>query len=466
MDEEKEKMKTGKKLVIALIMILLILTAGAYGYGVHYFTDHFLPGSQVNGFNCSYKTADETEKLLAKEVQAYVLTVDTRNNGKESITAKEASLVYKPDGGAKKLIRKQDRYKWFLAFNQKKKYTLAADTAYEDQNKLTEAVKNLKCMQKDNMEKPEDACIKDNGETYEIQPEKEGTTLDTKKVQKVIRAAVSAGDKTVSLEKKNCYKKPSIYKDDEALKKDCDQMNKLTSCVITYDFSDRSEQLDRNTIKDWLVRDANGDYIVNKDQVAAYVNSLGYKYDTFGCTRTFTTYDGRQKTIKGGDYGWAIDQTTETEWLYNAILAGTTEVRQPAYAYSGLCRDTNDIGNTYVEIDLTNQRMVFYKDGQLLVDTPVVTGCVRKGHSTPTGCFALDAMRSPAVLKGPGYASPVTYWMPFSGGVGIHDASWRSQYGGQIYITNGSHGCVNTPKDKAAIIYNNISVGVPIVVYE
>lgn len=161
----------------------------------------------------------------------------------------------------------------------------------------------------------------------------------------------------------------------------------------------RSEQLDRNTIKDWLVRDANGDYIVNKDQVAAYVNSLGYKYDTFGCTRTFTTYDGRQKTIKGGDYGWAIDQTTETEWLYNAILAGTTEVRQPAYAYSGLCRDTNDIGNTYVEIDLTNQRMVFYKDGQLLVDTPVVTGCVRKGHSTPTGCFALDAMRSPAVLK-------------------------------------------------------------------
>ena len=93
MGEEKEKMKTGKKVIIALIIILLIFTAAAYGYGVHYFTDHFLPGSQVNGFNCSYKTADETEKLLAKEVQAYVLTVETRNNGKESITAKEAGVV-------------------------------------------------------------------------------------------------------------------------------------------------------------------------------------------------------------------------------------------------------------------------------------------------------------------------------------------------------------------------------------
>ena len=93
MGEEKEKMKTGKKVIIALIIILLIFTAAAYGYGVHYFTDHFLPGSQVNGFNCSYKTADETEKLLAKEVQAYVLTVETRNNGKESITATNGSWL-------------------------------------------------------------------------------------------------------------------------------------------------------------------------------------------------------------------------------------------------------------------------------------------------------------------------------------------------------------------------------------
>ena len=108
----------------------------------------------------------------------------------------------------------------------------------------------------------------------------------------------------------------------------------------------------------------------------------------------------------------------------------------------------NDIGNTYVEIDLTNQRMVFYKDGQLLVDTPVVTGCVRKGYSTPTGCFALDAMRSPAVLKGPGYASPVTYWMPFSGGVGIHDASWRSQYGGQSITLSHLAPFVQISRDK------------------
>ena len=477
MDEEKEKMKTGKKLVIALIMILLILTAGAYGYGVHYFTDHFLPGSQVNGFNCSYKTADETEKLLAKEVQAYVLTVDTRNNGKESITAKEAGLVYKPDGGAKKLIKKQDRYKWFLAFNQKKKYTLATDTAYEDQNKLTEAVKNLKCMQKDNMEKPADACIKDNGETYEIQPEKEGTTLDTKKVQKVIRAAVSAGDKTVSLEKKNCYKKPSIYKDDEALKKDCDQMNKLTSCVITYDFSDRSEQLDRNTIKDWLQFDEKGQLVWDdnsfQQHVADYVAQLAATYDTVGTEREFQTTSGRTVYVSSSVYGWKIDQSAETAQLSKEIQSGTQTTREPVFSQTANAYGVNDLGNTYIEVDLSEQHMYYYQNGADIFESDFVSGNMSYAdRQTHAGIFTLYYKKSPDVLRGTmkadgtyEYESKVEYWMPFDGGIGFHDASWRDEFGGDIYLTDGSHGCINMPPENAGILYDLIQYDVPIVCF-
>ena len=100
-----------------------------------------------------------------------------------------------------------------------------------------------------------------------------------------------------------------------------------------------------------------------QEKVAAFVNELWYKYDTFGCTRTYITYDGREKTIQGGDYGWAIDQEGDTEALIEAIKSGVTQVREPVYAYEGWSRSTNDIGGTYVEIDLTNQRMLFYKDG-------------------------------------------------------------------------------------------------------
>lgn len=459
-------MGTGKKILIGLILLLVILTGAAYGFGVYYFTNHFLPGSLVNGLNCSYMTVEETEDLLAEQVGAYVLTVNTRNNGQESITAAQAGLVYVPDDSVKNLLLEQDRYKWFLAFNQKQKYEMTARTTY-DKDKTKNAVVSLKCMQKQNTVQPADAYIQETDSGYEIVPEVEGTALNRKKTLKVIRKAISTGITSVNLEESGCYEKPAVYRDDKTLVKECKQMNKLTDVIITYDFGDRTETVDRSVIKNWLVKNKKGNYTLDKNKVAEYVYNLGYKYDTFGCTRTFTTYDGREKTIQGGDYGWAIDQDEEVKGLIAAIKSGETQVREPVYAYKGWSRNTNDIGYTYVEIDLTNQRMVFYKDGYPLVDTPVVTGNPNvAGNETPTGCYAIDAMLSPYVLKGEGYAANVTYWMPFAGNVGIHDATWRTEFGGNLYMLEGSHGCVNTPYDQAAIIYQNIGIGAPVIVYK
>lgn len=466
MTEEKAKMSVGKKIVVGLIAAFLVLTVAAYFIGVYYFSNHFLPGSKVNGLNCSYMTAGEAEDLLAQQVGAYVLAIGTRNNGQESITAEQAGLVYTPDGSVEKLIKKQDRYKWFMAFSQSSIYEMGASTTY-DKDKLAEAVRGLKCMQKQNTVEPSDAYIAETEQGFEIVPENEGASLRRKAVQKLVAEAVSSGKTVLNLEEEGCYKKPKVYSDDKTLVKNCKQMNKLTDVIITYDFADRTETVDRSVIKNWLVKNKKGNYTLDKEKVAAYVNELGYKYDTFGCTRTFITYDGREKTIPGGDYGWAIDQAAETEGLIKAIKSGETQVREPIYAYSAWSRDTNDIGYTYVEIDLTNQRMVFYLNGDPIVDTPVVTGNPNiPGNATPPGCYAIDAMMTNYVLKGEDYAAPVTFWMPFAGNVGIHDATWRSEFGGSIYQFEGSHGCVNTPYDQAEIIYNNIGIGAPVIVYE
>ena len=120
--------------------------------------------------------------------------------------------------------------------------------------------------------------------------------------------------------------------------------------------------------------------------------------------------------------------------------------------------------NTYVEIDIPKQRMWFYKNGTLLVDTPVVTG--NKGTAdTPKGYFSVYSRARNTYLTGPGYSSFVQYWMAFSGGCGIHDASWRSTFGGNIYTYNGSHGCVNTPTAAVTKIYNNSAIGTPVIIY-
>lgn len=178
---------------------------------VYYFTEHFLPGSMVNGFNCSYMTVSQSEELLTQKVGAYVLTIDTRNNGQESITAKQAGLSYDSDGSVDKLIRNQDRFTWFLAFNQHRNYEVSSSIKYDEQ-KTEAAISELKCMQQENMTEPSDAHIEEKDDKFVIVPEQEGTALKPEKTSQDIIDALVTGRTPVDLETDGCYKEPKVIR--------------------------------------------------------------------------------------------------------------------------------------------------------------------------------------------------------------------------------------------------------------
>lgn len=458
-------MSTRKKILISLIIILLLLAAGAYGYGVYYFTSHFLPGSMVNGFNCSYMTVEESEKLLDERIGAYVLAVETRNNGQESISAQDAGLSYKSDGSVNQLVKEQQRFRWFLAFNQHQDYEIPSSIQYDEQKEET-AVAALKCMQPENSTEPSDAYIAEKDDKFIIIPEVEGAALNPEKTRQVILDAMLTGKVAVNLEESGCYKKPSVYQNDEMLVKNCEQINKLTDVVITYDFDDRTETVDRETIKNWLKKDKKGNYTLDKKQVAAYVKGLSEKYDTVGNSRIFHTYDGQEITVEGGNYGWQIDQEAEVKALTGLIKEGKTQVREPEYAHEGLSRKTNDIGYTYIEISLTAQRMVYYKDGVPTADAQILTGNPNVPNcSTPVGCYSTGEKISGYTVPGEDYPGSVNYWIPFGGGLGINDAPWRTEFGGQIYDFEGTHGCICAPADQVQIIYSAVEKNTPVIIY-
>ena len=459
-------MSTRKKVMISLIIILLLLTVGVYGYGVYYFTEHFLPGSMVNGFNCSYMTVSESENLLTKKIGAYVLVIETKNNGQESITAEQAGLSYDSDGSVENLIRKQDRFTWFLAFNQYQDYEVSSSVKYDEQ-KVNAAISGLKCMQKENITEPADAYIEEKDDRFVIIPEKEGNALKPKKTTQDIIDALVTGRTPVNLEKDGCYKKPKVYQNDEILNKNCELINKLTDVVITYDFDDRTETVDREIIRNWMTTDENGLYTLDKKQIEAYISELAAKYDTVGTDRTFHTYDGREITVSGGNYGWRIDQEAETKELISLIQNGETQVREPVYSHEGLSRKTNDIGYTYIEIDLTAQRMVFYKNGTPTADAQIVSGNPFVPNcATPAGCYTVGEMKSGYTVSGEDYPSTVNYWISFNGNLGINDAPWRTAFGEQVYEFEGTHGSICAPSDQMQIIYGNVEKNTPVVIYE
>ena len=109
--------------------------------------------------------------------------------------------------------------------------------------------------------------------------------------------------------------------------------------------------------------------------------------------------------------------------------------------------------------------MYYYIDGELFVETPIVTGNMLRKMGTPSAVCYVYGKQKNRTLRGPGYASFVKYWLPVKGGIGIHDASWRKDFGGDIYLKNGSHGCINTPNDVMEQIYERVEIGTPVIMF-
>lgn len=242
---------------------------------------------------------------------------------------------------------------------------------------------------------------------------------------------------------------------------------------ITYQMpNNQTEVLDGLTIASWVNGSKGLTVSVDAAKAADYVQGLRNKYDTPTSTQTWQSADGTTKSIKT-NYGWHIDQTKETEALIANIQSLQSVTREPVYASRAVQTEMPQWGKTFVEIDISSQHVYYYQDGNCVWDSKCVTGTATDpDRATPTGVFALKYKQRDRVLRGrinpqtgkPSYESPVAYWMPFNGNIGLHDANWRSSFGGNIYLKSGSHGCINLPPKNAKTLYELITPGTVIVV--
>lgn len=268
-----------------------------------------------------------------------------------------------------------------------------------------------------------------------------------------------------------CYQLPDVSADKEMQNKLTslnDQLDKYRSTTVTYTFGESTEVLDSQTIDSWITID--GENIgIDQEAAKAYIQNLANTYNTIYVPRTFHTSYGNDVTISGNEYGFQIDQDGELAQLLEDLKSGTAVSRDPVYSIQGMQRNgTDDLAGSYIEVSLDNQHLWLYKDGALVTETDIVSGAPTKGRETYRGAWPIAYKASPFELSSEeyGYNVKVNYWMPFVYGQGLHDASWQSSFGGNRYKSGaGSHGCINLPEDQAALIYNTIDGGYPIIIY-
>lgn len=462
-----EKRITTKQKVLTLCLITLIFFGIIYGIATFYFNSHFFFGTTINGMNCERMSVEQVKDRLQDYISRYSLTLIERGGKTEEISATDLGMTYIDDQGVEALMAQQNPFVWLVHFFRPVTLEVSANMTY-DTSVVSTIVDSLECFLPENVIPPQNAEIIETDDSFSITPEVLGTSVIRDALINAIIEAVDTGKTELNLEEAGLYASPTVYANDGALNTKLEYLNKLATANITYDMGDnRIYTVDRTILKDWIILAEDGTYIIDEEQAAAFVKQMAYDTDTFGLTHKFTTTSGKTITLaKGGDYGWVINRPKTTEALIEAIQNQTQGTLEPIYKYKGKNRGINDIGDTYVEISISQQKMWCYKDGELIVETNIVTGNHATGYDTPSGSvWAIDAKKKDASFTL--YDVDVTFWLPFNDQVGIHDASWRvpEEYVPSTYLENGSHGCINTPYAAAEKIFNAVDIGYPVIVY-
>ncbi len=463
----KKQRTTSKGIIICLILsVVLLAFFGIYALLGNRYQEVFFPNSTVNGLDVSNMTADEVKKDIETTLNGYTLRLTGRNEVIDTISGLEIQLQSDFDGSLEEIIENQSVLAWGFSYLEEKSYQLETILHFDEQ-KLEGAIEGMTFFQEENMVEPVDATISDyeEGYGYTIKKEELGSVVDQERLKSAIIQAVMELKTELLLEEVNVYQEPDVMQIDPQLMDQLEEWNQYAQVVIEYQFGDKSEVVDGARISQWIVEGSTSSPVLDNEKVKEFVSQLAKEYNTAYTKKTLQTTDGPMVEIIKGDYGWRINQTAEAAALAELIRSGQSQVREPIYTQTANSHGENDYGDTYVEVNLTSQHLYFYKDGELLVEADFVSGNASKGWETPDGAYPITYKQRNATLSGEDYDTPVDYWLPFNRNIGLHDAKWRSDFGGDIYKTSGSHGCINLPHEAAKIIYENISAGMPVLCY-
>lgn len=465
---EKGKKKKGLIVAASIIGVLAVMYLGC----AIFFMSHFYFKTSINGVDFSAKKVSDVELYMKTQVSNYTLRVDGINGTNETIQGSAIDMAYKPGKEIEKALKAQNPFLWITSFFSERNTDITIGVDY-NKEKLTTVISGLNCTQAENQIASVSAVPAFDGTQFVITPEVVGTQVDIEKVNALIHEAAGGFRQEVDLEKGGSYLLPTYVKESPEVVAATDSMNKYLAASITYDMNPNTEIVDKTLIATWLSVDANMAVTFNKDAVAAYLDEFCAKYNTVGVTRSITTPAGKTAEVSGGIYGWKINRDKEYDALIANIEAGDVVTREPVYTQKAAVHGVNDWGSTYIEVDMSAQHMWYVSEGNVAFETDVVTGLPRDGRATPQGVNPiLEKMRNKTLRgnKKPDgtleYETPVEYWMRVTwSGIGFHDANWKTQFGGELYKSVGSHGCINMRPSEAAAFYGMISVGMPVIIH-
>lgn len=452
------------------LFIFLLIGVLAYGYGIHFYADKFQANTKIGEVDVSNLTMAEAKEKIEKNLHQQSIQMMENGNVLGEFDLGQLQPELTDLSSLETMYKHQNPNAWLVSYFVGKKYPAEELTGVEiDDSKLPDAF-NKVGIDNSNRTKTEDAqIIYSEADGYSIEEAKQGNQIDLNQLKEQVVNEVQDGASKVDIKK--AYTKPSVRAEDEELTQLMQKIDDAINTKITLTIDGNKETLPKNEIQKWLHFNNNNEPVFDKTMIHDYLKRYNNEYATFLKERKFQSTNRGEVTVQPGTLGWSIDREAEADQIAADLEKGEDVERDPAIVGSGYGKKGNDIGKSYVEVDLKAQTMYIYKDGKKALETPIISG--RIGANTVPGAYSVWDKQEKTNLEGydslqqKNYSIPVSYWMPFDDvGQGIHDAPWQNQFGGDLYQTYGSLGCINTPVEVMDEVFQLVELGTPVIIYE
>ena len=466
-----------KKRILALRILLVLgwlLLAGIgiyFNHGYKMWGDRLLPNTIINDVNYGGMTAEEANDEWRRTNSGRFLFIHELGDAVERISYDDFDFHYVLNPTFEEMIRSQNLWSWLWASFNPTPQSVDSAIVY-DEAKLTQIVHELSCMSSPLIRDPRDARIDKLASGYVLVPADDGNRLDEEKTFACIKAAVEDGAHSIDLDKQGCYKKASLYETDPDLSGTFSLLDKAQKTVLSLNLEGGTYvTLDKNTFLPWMSY-TNGTVIFEEDDILAYTKQLAATYNTFRTTRAFRTTRGDVVNVGGSaydNYGYSLNVSQSKAIIEDALYNSVSQTISLSWNQLAAARDSEraDFGSTYIEISLDEQHLWYYRDGSLALETDIVSGTATPSRATPTMVVHVQYKSTDHTMRGSYGESHADYVLNIhSSGIHIHDSAWRSDYGGSIWLSNGSHGCINTPPAKMAQLFGMVDVDTPVIIYD
>ena len=451
------------KVVFAGIILLVCM----YGAGAVYYHTHFFHKTSIvleeTSIAISGKTPRQAQAMVADQLTEGTIVLLSDDAVWKTIS--RGTFGIKADFSLTDLesaLSKQNSWGWIQSL-----FHEGEDLVFEishDEAIFTNYLESLKEeieALNDGREITSDAVIVKQNSEFILVEEHIGTNLDIEKVMDAIRDGFIDGAKSVELE--DYQAQPQVTGEDETIKEAFGKLNRIININAKYILNGEDVHISKEALTEWILYE-DGEISLDIQLIEAYLEGLNETYSPVKNPLLFESTLQGEVEVPSGSFGWLITVKTEAEILKNQILEGKDFTGKPKYSGGQTPENPVLLSNTYIEVDLTNQHMWYYIEGELVLETPIVSG--KPSTPTPVGVFYVWNKEEDAILEGETYETPVAFWMPIEWtGIGIHDSAWQSSYGEERYQTHGSHGCINTPPEIMEELFERAEIRTPVIVY-